>query len=186
MTDLTSRLQLLKFFHRSLQLPRDLLGIDIPLEAYRPAHTHPNFPRRGKSSACLFDFPQPIDPHGYNGNTEILRQQPNSCAKRIYVSIHRMTPFRKNQHAVAAIHRLSGIGKTLAEPVSTWKRKQIEQRNSESPFHPVVNSSQHSCIGGRRAQGFERLAARSCNQPMPETYRQSGLYESHVYTSNMI
>jgi hypothetical protein len=33
MTDLTSLLQLLKFFHRSLQLLRDLLGIDILLEA---------------------------------------------------------------------------------------------------------------------------------------------------------
>jgi hypothetical protein len=32
-TDLSSRVQLLKFFHRSLQLPRDLLGIDILLEA---------------------------------------------------------------------------------------------------------------------------------------------------------
>ena len=87
---------------------------------------------------------------------------------------------------MAAIHRLSGISKTLAETGLTWKRKQIEQRNSESPLHTVVNSSEQSFIGRRRAQGFERLAARSCNQPMTETYRQSGLYESHVYTSNMI
>src|SRR5260370_10423120 len=97
-----------------------------------------------------------------------------------------MTPSGKRQRDRAAIHRRAGIRKTLPETGLRWKRTQMEQRKSESPFHTVVNSFQQSFIGGRRAQGFERFAARSCNQPMPETCRQSGLDESHVYTGNMI
>jgi len=147
-----ARNSLLQSFHRLLQFPCNLRRIPIPRKPDRPPNPNSNLPRPGKFPSGLLHFKQSHDAHGQHRNIQIIRQQPNPAAKRIHLAVERVPPLGKNQHAVSSIHHLPCVRKTLPEPRFTRQRKQIQQRNSQSPLHTIVYAAKEISIPCRRTQ----------------------------------
>ena len=81
--------------------------IAIRRKPHRPSNAHADLPRPRKLLTRLLHFKQSHNSHRQNRNLEIIRQQPNPRAKRIHLPVHRMSPLRKHQHAISAIHGLA-------------------------------------------------------------------------------
>jgi hypothetical protein len=111
--------------------------------------------RARQTSSRLLDFKQAIDPHRQDGDAQIVGEQADSGAERAEFAVFGVLPFRKDEHAVAAIDGLSGVGKALAEAGLARQREQVQQGDAERPLHAVVDSTQPRPIewlsGGQRS-----------------------------------
>ena len=97
-----------------------------------------------------------------------------------------MPPFGKHQHAIAAIDCLARIRKASPESRLARQRKQIQQRHSQSPLHPIINFQEKCAIRRGRAQSFQRLAASRDCQVMSKASGKRRQNKSGIDVPNMI
>src|SRR5438874_13067109 len=97
-----------------------------------------------------------------------------------------MVPFGKDQNAVAAINRLSGKGKALAEASLARKGKNIEQRDAQEPFHSIKHSHKQIATRRRSAQCFKGFSPSRSGQLMTQTEGKRGENKAYVNISDVI
>src|SRR5947207_43017 len=97
-----------------------------------------------------------------------------------------MGPFGKDQNAVAAINRLSGKRKALAEASLVRKRKNIEQRDAQEPFHPIKHSHKQIATRRRSAKSFKGFSPSRSRQLMTQAEGKRGENKAYVNVSDVI
>src|SRR5437763_6979517 len=97
-----------------------------------------------------------------------------------------MVPFGKDQNAVAAINRLSGKGKALAEATLAGKGKNVEERDAQEPFQPIKHSHKQIATRRRSAQCFKRFSPSCSRQLMTQAEGKRGENKAYVNVSDVI
>ncbi len=176
--------------NRLLQGPRDFLGVGFWGELHGLADAYLNLSGRGELLPGALDFKQTLDPHRQDWDAQIVSEQAHTGTERAELAVFGVFSFRKDEHAVAAIHGLSGVGKALAEAGLARQREQVEQGDTERPLQAVVDSAEprpiQCCARAGRAQYFERLAAGCGRQLVADARGQRKLDEADIDIGNMV
>src|SRR4051794_2896050 len=128
----------------------------------------------------LLQLKHTINPHRNHWYSKISYQQSNAGTKGVHPTVCGVSSFGKNQDAVTAIHRLSRKRKALTKPGLAWEGKNIQQGNSQEPFHAIKNAQDEVPISRRRAQRLKRFATGSGREFVSDPARQSREYESDI------
>src|SRR5207253_5862235 len=94
--------------------------------------------------------------------------------------------FRKNQHAITAVHGFPGIGKAFSEARLARKREKIEQGYAQCPLHPIVDACKPTSGRRRSAQSLESFAARGSGKTVAKASGQRGEDEARIYIVNVV
>src|ERR1700722_2985421 len=109
-----------------MQLRCNLFRIHSRIEVDRASDAHANFSWSCEFSSRLFQLKESVDAHGQYRYSETACEQTNALAKLADIPVHGVPAFGKNQDAVSAIDRFSGIRETFSEANLTRERKQIQ------------------------------------------------------------
>src|SRR4029077_15919825 len=93
---------------------------------------------------------------------------------------------RENEDAVSAVHRLSGEGKTVAEPGLAGQRKKIEQRHTQEPLEAIENSGKQVAVCRGSTKRFQSLSPCCSCEFVPEARGQCSQDEAYINVSDVV
>src|SRR5260221_2579842 len=130
-----------------------------------------------------FHSPNSVQSDRHDGQLQILREHSNSRSKRHHLSVFRVVhfPFRKNQHAIPAVHGFSRKTKALAKSRKLRQRKYIEQRRHQKISQLVRPTLRKKPFARRPSHPHQRLAAHRRRQPLPVPCRKRRKNQSHIH-----
>src|ERR1041384_8528449 len=117
------------------QLLRNLRCVCIGGKMKRCAYRHRDFAAPRHVPPTRFEFKQSVEANGHDGCAQTCCEQARAGHERIQAPVLRALPLWKDEHTVAAIHRLAREGEAAPKAAVLRQREDVEECNHERITH---------------------------------------------------
>src|SRR5205823_1472782 len=165
-----------------LELAGDFFGSSARRKSDGGANSNNDLAEAGEPAALALHLPDAVEPHGYNGNPQIFREQADAGLKRRHAAVLGVVhqAFGKNQNAIAAAHGLARKAEAFPEAGELRERKNVEERDDQPVAKLVGPAFCEKPVAWGMAHVLQRFAAHRRGETVAESMGKRGKDQSDV------